>query len=178
MDDRAVRAARVMNSQSAMLRRRMEAAKPQHDSDESGMLFKRTIQIPPNVPLERILERWNPGVPPGTIADLVTTVCRWNQLKDAHAIKAGQQLLIPTVIPHGQEPQAGVRPGSVMRVPTAAMRSPAAMSSQIAEQRMRSVAANTAGAQTIWATGSQGGQNLAGAKVKQQFQANVWQRRA
>jgi hypothetical protein len=180
MDDTAVRAARVMNSQAAMLRRRMETAKPQGAPEESGMLFKRTVQLPPNTDLERLLEKWNPGVPPSTLADLVSTVCRWNQLKSPTAIQPGQQLLIPTVIPHGQEPSAvGARPGAaILRGPSAPLRSNMAMSSQLAEQRMRSVSGNVAGAATIWATGNQAGQNLAGAKVKQQFQANLWNRRA
>jgi hypothetical protein len=180
MDDTAVRAARVMNSQSAMLRRRMETAKPQGAPEESGMLFKRTVQLPPNVDLERLLEKYNPGVPPSTLADLMTTVCRWNQLKNPSAVQPGQQLLIPTVIPHGQEPSSFVaRQGSaLLKGPATPLRSNMAMSSQLAEQRMRSVSTNAAGASTIWATGDNAGQNLAGAKVKQQFQANVWNRRA
>lgn len=178
MDDTAVRAARVMNSQSAMLRRRMETAKPSGDHEEGGMLFKRTIQVPANTDLERLLERWNPGVPPSTMADLVATVCRWNQIKPTAQLQAGQNLLIPTVIPHGQQPGSGLsRPGAPKPVSLSPARSNMALSSQLAEQRTRSVATNAEGAATIWATGTNAGQNLAGAHVKQQFQANIWNRR-
>ena len=178
MDDTAVRAARMMNSQSAMLRRRMETSRPQHDVEEGAMLFKRTVQMPATGDLQALLERWNPGVPSGAMTDLMGAVCRWNQLKSPDAVKAGQQLLIPTVIPHGQEPSSVMhRSGAGMRWSGGPARSPGmALSSQIAEQRTRSIATNVAGASTIWATGNQS-QNLAGAGVKQQFQANMWTRR-
>jgi hypothetical protein len=124
-----------------------------------------------------LLEKWNPGVPDYTLSDLMGTVCRWNQLKNADAVQAGQQLLIPTVIPHGQDPPSVTpqrSPGmAAMRPPTPA-RSNMALSSQLAEQRTRSAVPGGG----IWATGGQGGgQHLAGANVKQQFQNTAWNRR-
>jgi hypothetical protein len=177
MDNTAVRAARMMNAQAGMLRLRLEQSKPQQAPEDGGMLFKRSVQVAPNTNVVSLLQKWNPGVPDTTLADMIPTVCRWNQITDIDNVPVGRQLLIPTVIPHGQQPASHLPMAAPPRTPGAPVRTPGmALSSSLVEQRARQVPSGAP--QGIWATGNQPGQNLAGAQVKNMFQANAWARRA
>jgi hypothetical protein len=176
MVDVKVRAVRVMMDQAGLLKLGMSAAQPQVESQQ-GMLFRRTVEMPPGTDLESLLAKWNPGVPSETVHELMTAVCRWNQLKDSDAVRPGQKLLIPSVLPHGKEPRKPLArsheplPATLARQPP---RSPSlAVQTQIAESRMRSKAP----AGGVWISPNQEQARPAGAQPKQQLQAGIWQHR-
>jgi hypothetical protein len=108
MKDLRVKATRMIMGQSQLLQRRMSMARPEPEPS-SGMLFRRSVSVPPETSLESLLQKWNPGLQADTIGDLMVSVCRWNQLRDSDAVRSGQTLLIPTVFPLGKEPERLVR---------------------------------------------------------------------
>jgi hypothetical protein len=180
MVDAKVRAMRVMMSQAGLLKLGLHAARPQAEPPH-GMLFRRTVDVPPQGDLQSLLAKWNPGVPAETVHDLMTAVCRWNQLKDSSAVRPGQTLLIPSVLPHGKEPAKPIATGH--RPIRAALARPPAISprtdftSQVAESRMRTRAADphpTPVASGVWVLESQEPARLSAAQLKQQLQAGIW----
>ncbi len=176
MDDTAVRAARVMGSQSAMLRRRMSLSQPDYGEAPTGMLFKRTVKVPKDADLQRLLAKWNPGMSQTALGDLMGTVLRWNGLPRPTAAAPGQNLLIPTVVPHGQRPSMA-RPTQdpLSRKGLHAVKMPRSdqftLKARLAEHRART-------SHGIWVTDTDSGQALGGSQVKMQFQTNLWGSRA
>jgi hypothetical protein len=180
--DLETRAMRMITGQTGLLRLRMAMSQPDYEAQPDGMLFKRTVEVPPDADLETVLAKWNPGVPPETVTDLIGSVCRWNQLKNAQSVRPGQKLLIPTVLPHGREPEkrpmpfaAGTRPAALAAAPP--MVSPQlAMRSHYAEQRLRQAAEQQPADRPkgTWVTQGQAS-SLAATNVKQQLNASVWQ---
>jgi hypothetical protein len=170
--------------QAGVLHLRMATSKPEQAPEQEGMLFKRTVELPPDTSLDALLSKWNPGMPPETLADLMTSVCRWNQLKGSGSARPGQKLLIPSVLPHGKDPEvrrpaAGAAQRAVPHAPPQV--SPRVAAGQgVLEQRLRAQAAGRHGPEAprqLWAMPGQAGQALAGANVKQQLQGSAWQHR-
>ena len=139
------------------------------------MLFKRSVPLPNNSNLQMLLEKWNPGVGGDALQDMMGAVCRWNRLKDSTSAQAGQVLLIPTVIPHGQEPGMGPpqkRSPTTPMMPVQMNRPPGQAMPPAAPPRP----ALGVPTSPLWAAGSQPGRNFAGEHVKQQFQKVPWNR--
>jgi hypothetical protein len=182
--DDKTRAIRMMMGQASVLHLSMAAARPERNAAQEGMLFKRNVEVPPNTSLDALLLKWNPGVPAETLADLATSVCRWNQLKSTSSVQPGQKLLIPSVLPHGKDPDLRRPAAGAERRPILQSRPQAspgvAISQNLREQRLRSQAAGAEAspvAPQLWGMPGQSGQAFAGANVKQQFQGGAWQQR-
>jgi hypothetical protein len=170
---------RVLLSQHAALHHVVESTKPGQEPD--GMLFRRTIPVSTTTELEPLLMKWNPGVDPQTIGDLIVAVCRWNQLKDPLAVSSRQQLLIPTSFAPGRGPEK--RPGSptdmVNRLPFGPpVGAPPrlAPSANLAEQRLRAAPTQRPPVQTPVAR-STAGKGLDGSAIAAQFSNTIWGRR-
>jgi hypothetical protein len=73
--------------------------------EQKGMLFKRAIPVPDGVPVELLLQKWNPGLPDYAIEDLLVSVLRWNGLSSFEELTPNQEVLIPTVVPPGLTPR-------------------------------------------------------------------------